>query len=81
MYCSLYREGGEAHLGVSTASSHGYFHSTLAFTASYALPAAMEEARQEALTLAWERQLDETETANMVAMPGRLKFLLPGNLE
>ncbi|MCB0546629.1 MAG: ferrous iron transport protein B [Phaeodactylibacter sp.] len=35
--------------------------------ASYGPPAAMEEARQEALTLARERQLDETETANMVA--------------
>ncbi|MCB0589562.1 MAG: ferrous iron transporter B, partial [Phaeodactylibacter sp.] len=35
--------------------------------ATYGPPAAMQEARQEALSLAKERQLDETETANMVA--------------
>ena len=35
--------------------------------ASYGPPAAMQEAKQEALALAQERQLDETETANMVA--------------
>ncbi len=35
--------------------------------ASYGPPAAMQEARQEALAIAEQRQLGETETANMVA--------------
>lgn len=51
-------EAGRIIMGISVV---------LWLLASYGPPAAMQEARQEALALAQERQLGETETANLVA--------------